>query len=294
MCTMSSLDDQALVISGRVKGTYRDDYEVTVYLASSRSGAVTAYRSQCSCPVAQDCKHAAAVLIVARHLAAAAQAVERPEWEKALDKLMAGAPLRRSTSRRWPWSSGSSASRRSAATSAGRTCGSARPASARAVTGCGAGSAGTIWTSSPGRTCPSTGSCCCSSGRPPGPSARYALPRSAWLSLGAVGSGFWGLLDQTGPTGLSLITAQPLRGPAPARGAGHGAAWTSAGSRPAASSSRPRVIARGPAAAAGAVGVLGEPAHGVFWLRPGEAGTEELDVARLTDARPRAAADGGR
>ena len=46
-----------------------------------------------------------------------------------------------------------------------------------------------------------------------GASARYALPRSAWLSLGTVSSGFWGLLDQTGPIGLSLITAQPLRGP---------------------------------------------------------------------------------
>src|SRR5215210_7245082 len=83
-------DDGALVVTGRVKGTYRDDYEVTVYLASSRSGAVTGYRSQCTCPVALDCKHAAAVLIVARHLAAAAQAVERPEWEKTLDKVMAG------------------------------------------------------------------------------------------------------------------------------------------------------------------------------------------------------------
>ena len=29
-----------------------------------------------------------------------------------------------------------------------------------------------------------------------GSSARYTLPRSAWLSLSTVGSGFWGLLDQ--------------------------------------------------------------------------------------------------
>ena len=32
------LDEQNLVVSGRVKGTYRDDYAVRVYLASSRSG----------------------------------------------------------------------------------------------------------------------------------------------------------------------------------------------------------------------------------------------------------------
>ena len=84
------VDDEALVITGRVKGTYRDDYAVAVHLASSRSGAVSAYRSQCNCPIATDCKHAAAVLIVARHLAAAARLVERPEWEKTLDKLLAG------------------------------------------------------------------------------------------------------------------------------------------------------------------------------------------------------------
>jgi len=46
-------------------------------LASSRSGAVSAYRSQRNCPIVTDCKHAAAVLIVARHLAAAARLVER-------------------------------------------------------------------------------------------------------------------------------------------------------------------------------------------------------------------------
>jgi len=40
------VDDETLVITGRVKGTYRDDYAVAVHLASSRSGAVSAYRSQ--------------------------------------------------------------------------------------------------------------------------------------------------------------------------------------------------------------------------------------------------------
>ena len=86
------VDDETLVITGRVKGTYRDDYAVAVHLASSRSGAVSAYRSQCNCPIVTDCKHAAAVLIVARHPAAAARLVERPEWEKTLDRLLAGSP----------------------------------------------------------------------------------------------------------------------------------------------------------------------------------------------------------
>ena len=46
-----SFDADALTVTGRVKGTVRDDYAVTVFLASSRSGTVSVYRSQCSCPV---------------------------------------------------------------------------------------------------------------------------------------------------------------------------------------------------------------------------------------------------
>ena len=55
---------ESLTITGRVKGTVRADYAVKVFLASSRSGTISVYRSQCTCPVAMDCKHAAAVLIV--------------------------------------------------------------------------------------------------------------------------------------------------------------------------------------------------------------------------------------
>ena len=92
-------------MTGRVKGTVRDDYAVTVFLASSRSGSVSVYRSQCSCPVAMDCKHAAAVLIVARHLVAG-PAVDRPEWERMLDKLLeAEPPYFPPMWPRWRWNS---------------------------------------------------------------------------------------------------------------------------------------------------------------------------------------------
>ena len=84
-------DAGALTVTGRVRGTTRDEYAVTVFLASSRSGNLSVYRSQCTCPVAMDCKHAAAVLIVARHLVAGS-AMERPEWERTLDKLLAAEP----------------------------------------------------------------------------------------------------------------------------------------------------------------------------------------------------------
>ena len=36
---------ESLTITGRVKGTVRDDYAVKVILASSRSGAISVYRS---------------------------------------------------------------------------------------------------------------------------------------------------------------------------------------------------------------------------------------------------------
>ena len=84
-----AVDETAMSVSGRVKGTYRDDYAVTVSLVPTKSGA-PAYRGRCTCPVAQDCKHVAAVLIVARYQADLAPVVHRPEWERAVEKLLAG------------------------------------------------------------------------------------------------------------------------------------------------------------------------------------------------------------
>ncbi|HSU36508.1 MAG TPA: DEAD/DEAH box helicase [Propionibacteriaceae bacterium] len=275
------LDDEAMVISGRVKGTYRDGYRVTVHLASSRTGAVTAYRSQCSCPVAQDCKHAAAVLVVARHLAAAAQLVERPEWEKALDKLMTGtpapvvdiAPLALEFGvERIPAFRGY----------VGRQDLRIRPARL--------GKAGNWVRSGIGwddldfvarSYVPEHRELLLQFRAAAGAGARYALPRSAWLSLGAVGSGFWGLLDQAATSGLTMITAKPLLGPIQAGGA------VSVGldvrRTPDGLELGPRVTLEDRELPLAAVGVLGEPAHGLFWLRPGEEGNEELVVARLTD-----------
>ena len=57
-----------------------------------------------------------------------------------------------------------------------------------------------------------------------GASARYALPRTAWLSLGTVSSAFWGLLDQAAATGLTILAAKPLLGPIRDRASGLGGA----------------------------------------------------------------------
>src|SRR5215210_3149069 len=259
-------DDGALVVTGRVKGTYRDDYEVTVYLASSRSGAISAYRSQCSCPVALDCKHGAAVLIVARHLAGAAQAAQRPEWEKAVDKVLAGiptpevdiAPLALEFGvERIPAFRGY----------VGRQDLRIRPA--RLGKGGHWVRSGIGWDEldfGARSYVPEHRELLLQFRAAAGANARYALPRSAWLSLGAVGSGFWGLLDQTGPTGLTLITAQPLRGPLRV---GDPATVHLDTCRVGTGDLRlaPRLLVADRYIAPATVGVLGDPAHGVFWIQ---------------------------
>ena len=161
-----------------------------------------------------DCKHAAAVLLVAQHLVAAAQLVERPEWEKRLER--AGRGYADSGGRHRPAraaSSGSSGFRPSAATSAARTCGSGRPDWARPAhwvrSGIGWDDLDFVTRSyvSEHREL------LLQFRAAAGASARYALPRSAWLSLRTVSSGFWGLLDQAAALGLTVITAKPLVGP---------------------------------------------------------------------------------
>ena len=273
------LDEHNLVVSGRVKGTYRDDYAVRVYLASSRSGTVTAYRSQCTCPVVTDCKHAAAVLLVARHLAAT-PAVERPAWEKTLDKLVAGPPPAQVEIA--PLACEFGVERIPAFRGyAGRQDLRIRPA--RLGKGGHWVRSGIGWDDLDfvARSYVAEHRELLLQFRAAaGSSARYTLPRSAWLSLSTVGSGFWGLLDQAASAGLALITASPLSGPVrtESRAKVHlDASRTDDGTL----RLRPRVLVEDRPLAAGALGVLGEPAHGVFWLQPGAADTEEICLARL-------------
>ena len=207
------VDAEALTVKGRVRGTVRDDYAVTVFLASSRSGAISVYRSQCTCPVALDCKHAAAVLIVARHLVAGT-AAERPEWERILDKLLAAEPTVPAADvaplalefgvERIPAFRGY----------LGRQDLRIRPAR-RSRSGSWVRS-GISWDDLDfvARSyVPEQRELLLQFRAAAGASARYALPRTAWLSLGTVSSAFWGLLDQAAATGLTILAVKPLLGP---------------------------------------------------------------------------------
>ena len=275
-----NVDADALTVTGRVKGTVRDDYAVTVFLASSRSGTVSVYRSQCNCPVVSDCKHAAAVLIVARHLVAGTT-VERPEWERTLDKLLATGPAVPPADvaplalefgvERIPAFRGY----------LGRQDLRIRPAR-RSHSG-GWVRSGISWDDLDfvARSYVAEQRELLLQFRAAaGASARYALPRSAWLSLGTVSSAFWGLLDQAATVGLTILAAKPLLGPI----------RTEQGASVALDVRRdpaigvlvgPRVLLDDQELDLSALGVLGDPAHGIFYVSEEAAGVQKLIVARL-------------
>ena len=85
------IDAQQLAVTGQVLGGGRRRYQVRVQLVDA--GEHTGHRSTCTCPVVRDCKHAAAVLIVARaSLGTAAQAT-RPEWEQLVTRMVRETPV---------------------------------------------------------------------------------------------------------------------------------------------------------------------------------------------------------
>jgi superfamily II DNA or RNA helicase len=275
------LDEEAMTVSGRVRGSYRDDYSVTVYLAESRSGATTVYRSQCSCPVALDCKHAAAVLIVARHSSGLRQRVQRPEWEVALDKLLA-APDPEPAAAAAPLALEFEVERIPAYRGyAGRQDLRIRPArQGRSGSWVRSGISWEDLDFVARSYRPEHRELLLQFRAAAGAGARYALPRTPWLSLSTVTSAFWALLEQAGVAGLTLLAAKPMLGPLrstelatvtlDARRAG--AAGLLVG---------PRVVLEGRRLELPSVGVLGEPAHGIFTLVEAADGTEQLVVARL-------------
>src|SRR5215216_7208432 len=275
-----NFDVESLTVRGRVRGTVRDDYGVTVFLASSRSGSVSVYRSQCSCPVGMDCKHAAAVLIVARHLLAA-PTVQRPAWERTLDKLLATAPTVAPADvaplalefgvERIPAFRGY----------LGRQDLRIRPAR-RSRSG-GWVRSGISWDDLDfvARSyVPEQRELLLQFRAAAGASARYVLPRSAWLSLATVSSAFWGLLDQAAAVGLTILATKPLLGPL--RTEHRASVMLDAHRDPGAGLLvGPRVLLDDRELDLSSLGVLGDPAHGIFNIAKKVGGVQELIVTRL-------------
>ena len=205
------LDERGLIIRGRVRGTYRDDYATSIQLAQSASGALTAHRGVCSCPVAMDCKHAAAVLIVARTMANVSAQLAQPAWSgpsqnrggtgsASVATELLGLEFEVEqipTYRAHP----------------GRIDLRIRPLRAgRAESGFVRASDGTTWTTPAAAICRRTSTCCFSFGRRPVPVLAICSP-TPWLSISSVTSVWWSLLEQAVESGLTLLVAGTESGP---------------------------------------------------------------------------------
>jgi superfamily II DNA or RNA helicase len=275
------LDEPGLIIRGRVRGSYHDDYATSIQLAQSASGVLTAHRGVCSCPVAMDCKHAAAVLIVARSMAGVSAQLAQPAWERALRKVAVAPdpppvvsdvlglefeveqmptyrgqpsridlrirPLRAGKSGKWirtgiGWEDLDYASRSYLPTHVDLLL------QFRAAAGA---------------------------------SARYMFPRTPWLSVSSVTSVWWSLLEQAAESGLTLLVAGSTSGPQlcetkasvvlNVRRSDEGALIVS-----------PAVLQEGHELQLPRIGLLGDPAHGLFHWEPGLNPTPTLSLLQLT------------
>ncbi len=277
------IDPEAMLMSGRVQGSYRDSYDTSVRLVGSERGW-TGHRGVCSCPVRNDCKHAAALLIVARTRVQAGLLDERPAWELALERVVREPEPAADTAliplgvefgvEQLPGYRGHR----------GRTTLRMRPVRW--------GARGT-WL----RTGISWDELDYPSRRHPGEqrdlllqlrtaagaSARFGLPRSPWLPLGEVGAGLWTLLAEAERLGLSLLVEGGQLPPMITRNA---PAMVLDARRVAPDLVlEPRILLDGEPLAADRYGLLGDPVHGLYLYDslasgPGRVG---LTLAQLSE-----------
>ncbi|GAA3615048.1 DEAD/DEAH box helicase [Microlunatus ginsengisoli] len=274
-------DADRRIVAGRVKGSHHASYATSVQLAGGPS-RLPAHRGRCSCPIGVDCKHAAAILIAARGLTAITSQLGRPEWERSLGRLAAAAepvrepedvrlglefdleqtpdyrgvtgqlrlrvrPVRRGNSGRWV-RSGVGWEQLDYLASGYRS--EQRDLLLQ------------LWASA-------------------GAAARFAYPRSPWLDLSAISPSLWSVLERSGPAGLGLVTAagtEELLVESREVAVGLDARQVADGEI----ELHPVVLRAGEPVPTGRIGVLGEPAHGVFWLdRPTDRSRPALVLAPL-------------
>lgn len=199
-------DPEERVVTGLVRGTHRDAYGTSVQLASDEPGGLRSHRGVCSCPVAMDCKHAAALLVAARTVEDIQQQLQRPTWERALAPLVT-APDPVADVERVPLALELEVQSVPAVRGyPGRHDLRARPVQ-RGRSGRWVRS-GVSWDeldvySSVHLAEQREWLLALRSAA--GPYARYTYPRSPWLSLAAVGTGMWSLLATAPEVGLQLI-----------------------------------------------------------------------------------------
>jgi superfamily II DNA or RNA helicase len=278
-----NVDAESLVVSGRVTGSYREAYSTSVRLAGggprqlplddydtlnvrqlgSRTSA--AHQGYCSCPVTLDCKHAAALLVVARSVAEISRALDRPGWEKTLSRLLSATEAAGTTPmmplalefevERIPGYRGAS----------GKTDLRIRPVQ-RGKSGKWIRT-GISWDEldhpAPSHR-PEQRDLLLQIRSAAGAPARYSYPKSPWLSLHIVTGGIWPLLRAAAQVELALVgPGSAGRGPDILPGRATVALDVR---RPTNQGLvvRPLVLLDGEPLEIPSIGLLGEPAHGLF------------------------------
>jgi superfamily II DNA or RNA helicase len=275
------IDPDTLILTGRVQGSYRDGYQTTVQLVGGENGW-TGHRGHCTCPVAQDCKHAAALLIVARTQLPDETVERRPAWQVALDRLV-GTPARAAEPDPTPLGLEFSVERMPAYRGhRAKTTLRMRPVR-RGHRGSWVRS-GVSWEDLdyPSRSHPAEHRDLLLHLRTAvGAAARFSLPRSPWLSLTEVAAGFWSLLADAEQIGLQLLVEG---GREPPVITGRAAALVvDARRRRGELVLEPTMLLNGAPVAPGQYGLLGDPVHGLYLWGSEAAGPAGLTFAELVE-----------
>ncbi len=287
------VDTEQLTVSGQIVGSDRKRYLVLVELVESVDGP--GHRATCTCPVVRDCKHAAAVMFAARAQLAADARSARPAWEGLVTRLVREVPSVPVE----PVEIGLEL-----AVDVGRAYGGFQPPARLLMRPVRRGQrdrwvySGVSWSDLdyPSDELPPDLQDLLRQFRgAAGTAARYASPRSAWLTLGDVSTSFWALLDQSARVGLSLVTEKA--GPPVVLGERVGVrldlrptddggltgsvvlpsqAWA------------PAELFEDAAPGDPTFGLLGDPAHGAYWLAPSAVpgGARDVVLARLDRPLP--------
>ncbi len=274
-------DPERRTVSGRVRGSHHASYATSVQLAGGVARQPV-HRGRCSCPIGVDCKHAAALLLAARGLPALAAQLGRPEWERSLGRLAAAAqPVREPDDVRLGLEfdlEQSPGYRGSAGPLRLRVRPVNRGSSGRWVRS-GVGWEQLDYLASGYRS--EQRDLLLQLWASAGASARFAYPRSPWLDLSAISPSLWSVLERAQVAGLGLVTAagtDDLVIQSGEAAIGLDARLDADGD----TTLSPVVLVGGSPVATGRLGVLGDPAHGLFWLsRPPDHRRPDLVLAPL-------------
>ncbi|HET9872667.1 MAG TPA: DEAD/DEAH box helicase [Propionibacteriaceae bacterium] len=261
-------DPETRVVSGQVRGSGRDVYSTVVRLHSNNPGAVPVHRGHCTCPVALDCKHAAAVLVVARTIDQIQQQLDRAPWERILGRVVA-APDPVSPADRVPLALELEVQ----TYPGGRGMPGRKELRARPLQRGRSGKwvrSGVSWDElelSSGLHRPEQREWLLQLRSAAGPAARYTYPRTPWMNLNVVGGSLWPLLDAAARINLVLVCPGPRQ---PAVTVEHEPAVVEldVDRDPDGGLRLTPVVRLGDLQlAVEAIGLLGEPAHGLFLQR---------------------------